>query len=140
MEAIRSKLERSFQTTVVAAQVGPDRRTVRWLKVGDSRLVAFDAHGDVMADTDSSDTRGSQGRTDALPDHLDRLRSDGFELRAGGVVVLGSDGFFGGFENLAAVRDWALEPREDSLAGLHDRLRRSTGDDDISVVVVRVPA
>ena len=140
LEAVRPKLARSFQTTFVAIKVSPDL-VVAWQRLGDSDWsLANGAFGEVLHSTAFGPERSFTGRTNALPDHRRLTQRGTVAVHPGALLVIGSDGFFGAFSGHPALISWCETRRPgDDVPDLHESLQRSTGDDDISAVIVRNP-
>lgn len=136
-DIVRSQMQHAYQTTLVAFRVGQDGEA-SWIRVGDSDLLVVDSNGDHRIFT--GEARADGGRTLALPDHHRRAETGRFVVGDGWLVVIGSDGFFSSLDQ-EEVPGWCRHGWDHvDLERLHERLRQTGGDDDISAVIVDVKA
>ena len=136
-DVIQEKLARSFQTTFAAVRFCGGQ--IEWKSLGDSEIVIQGADGEIIATNAGARRTGSGGRTDALPDHHSKIASGSAPIRSAAMVVVGSDGFFGAFDDLHRLLGWcASHVSGTSVDDLHERLAAITGDDDISAVIIRL--
>lgn len=147
-EVMRGKLMSSHQTTFLALRVlepAPPGRARAWVVTcGDSALLLFDGAGRLEHSIPSGLVLPSPPRaTRVLPD--DEPRHGRVEIPFPGDVVLATDGFYNAFSEPEEILAWLRAheatlygddagAREGLLQGLHERLRQTVGDDDISVV------
>jgi serine/threonine protein phosphatase PrpC len=137
MDVVQGKLARSFQTTFAAVRLADHE--IEWRKLGDSEIVIGDAGGNIIASTVERRLLGADRRTDALPDHCNRVTGGAADLRDVTSVVVGSDGFFGAFPDLHQLLAWCISHEAGApVTNLHQRLARLSGDDDISAVIIRL--
>lgn len=155
-EVMRSKLQWSHQTTLVAVRLveGPVMGQVRAHAVtcGDSALMISDGEGGLVRSIPSPLAFPASTRlTQVLPD--DEALQESFDLDLPCHVVLATDGFTNAFAGPKEIFSWLEEhesclygddemARQGLLAALHGRLQATVGDDDISLVwwSLRAPA
>ena len=147
-EVMRSKLQWSHQTTLVAVRFTEGFVTGRLrahaVTCGDSALMVFDGEGALVRSIPSPLAFPASTRlTQVLPD--DDVLQEELELDLPCHVVLATDGFYNAFAGSEEILPWLREhetglygdhegARHELLARLHGRLQETVGDDDISLV------
>ena len=163
-EIVRRKYRNAYQTTFVAVLLqreeagGAGALSVKALACGDSALFVFREDGELLYNNvnlaGSLDPfKHGSPFTAVLPDsyaaEAEHLLFDFTDYPEDVHLLLCSDGLYDAFANFKEIYDWLNEHRaelksaalrEQCLTELHDRLRRTKGDDDISFIWLCPPA
>ena len=151
LEAGKTKLQKSFQSTMIAAKLSACDDGIRATIIcfGDSGFFAVNRQGELLWNNlgldDSGSFNGLGNTTAVLPDHFGSDKGIIIEkqFNSDTEFILCSDGFYQSFEDFSGMHFW-LKDNKDRLSEpaarlilfreLHRKLADKCGDDDMSLI------